>query len=99
MPRSSLDCMSSPFYVNCFQPSFKLKSKVRMGSRVIKTYHPPLTPYERVVRSSQVPQSGKQQLQAIFAKLDPIALIQNIRGVQEEFVVGKIDELGRRKSE
>ena len=89
----------SRFYVNCFQPSFKLKTKVRMGARVVKTYHPPLTPYERVVRSPQVPQSGKQRLQAIFAKLDPIALIQNIRGVQEELVVGKIDELGRRKSE
>ena len=70
-----------------------------MGARVVKTYHPPLTPYERVVRSPQVPQSGKQQLQAIFAKLDPIALIQNIRCVQEELAVGKTDELGQLKSE
>jgi len=29
----------SRFYVNCFQPSFKLNSKVRMGARVVKTYH------------------------------------------------------------
>lgn len=89
----------SRFYVNCFQPSFKLKSKVRMGARVVKTYHPPLTPYERVVRSPQVPQLGKQQLQAIFAKLDPIVLIQNIRGVQEELAVGKTAELGQLRSE
>lgn len=66
----------SRFYVNCFQPSFKLKSKVRMGARVVKTYHQPLTPYERVVSSPHVPQSGKQQLQAIFPQLDPIALLQ-----------------------
>ena len=79
----------SRFYVNCFQPSFKLKSKVRMGARVVKTYHQPLTPYQRVVSSPHVPQSGKQQLQALFPKLDPIALLQNIRGVQQELAVGK----------
>jgi hypothetical protein len=88
----------SRFYVNCFQPSFKLKSKVRMGARVIKTYHQPLTPYERVVSSPQVPPSGKQQLQAIFAKLDPIALLQNIRSVQEELAAGDSAELGRLRS-
>ena len=88
----------SRFYVNCFQPSFKLRSKVRMGARVIKTYHRPLTPYERVVRSSQVPPSGKLQLQAIFAKLDPIALLQNIRRVQEELAAGNTAELGRLRS-
>jgi hypothetical protein len=48
----------SRFYVNCFQLSFKLESKVRMGARVVKTYHPPLTPYERVVRSPQVHNQG-----------------------------------------
>lgn len=38
-------------------------------------------------------------MQAIFAKLDPIALIQNIRGVQEELAVGKTAELDQLKSE
>jgi hypothetical protein len=89
----------SRFYVNCFQPSFKLKSKVRMGARVVKTYHQPLTPYERVVSSPHVPQSGKQQLQAIFPKLDPIALLQNIRGVQQELAVGKAAESGQLRSD
>jgi hypothetical protein len=70
-----------------------------MGARVVKTYHPPLTPYERVIRSPHIPQSGTQQLQAIFAKLDPIAFIQNIRGVQEELAaVGKTAELGQLRS-
>ena len=89
----------SRFYVNCFQPSFKLKSKVRMGARVVKTYHQPLTPYERVVSSPHVPQSGKQQLQAIFPKLDPIALLQNIRDVQQELAVGKAAESGQLRSD
>src|SRR5512133_1240372 len=33
-------------YVNFFQPSFKLKSKVRDGAKVTKKYHVPATPYE-----------------------------------------------------
>jgi hypothetical protein len=69
----------SRFYVNCFQPSFKLKSKVRMGARVEKTYHQPLTPYERVVSSPHVPQSGKQQLQAIFPKLPNLTRSRSFR--------------------
>ena len=66
-----------------------------MGARVVKTYHQPLTPYERVVSSPHVPQSGKQQLQAIFPKLDPIALLQNIRDVQQELAVGRAAEPGQ----
>jgi hypothetical protein len=89
----------SRFYVNCFQPSFKLKSKVRMGARVVKTYHQPITPYERVVSSPHVSQSGRQQLQAIFPKLDPIALLRNIRDVQQELAVGKAAEPGQLRSE
>jgi len=70
-----------------------------MGARVVKTYHQPLTPYERVVSSPHVPQSGKQQLQAIFPKLDPIALLQNIRDVQRELAVGKVAEPGQLRSD
>jgi hypothetical protein len=66
-----------------------------MGARVVKTYHQPLTPYERVVSSPHVPQSEKQQLQAIFPRLDPIALLQNIRDVQQELAVGRAAEPGQ----
>jgi hypothetical protein len=33
-------------YVNFFQPSFKLKSKLREGAKVTKKYEIPATPYE-----------------------------------------------------
>jgi hypothetical protein len=89
----------SRFYVNCFQPSFKLKSKVRTGARVCKHYHAPLTPYERVMASPHVPTSGKEQLETIFANLDPIELIRNIRCVQEELAIVKSTELDQLKSE
>jgi hypothetical protein len=69
-------------YVNCFQPSFKLKSKTRTGARVSKRYHAPLTPYDRVMAWPHLPNLGKERLQATFAQLDPIELIRNIRWQQ-----------------
>src|SRR5687768_7750138 len=36
-------------YTNFFQPTMKLKSKQRFGSRVKKSYHAPQTPYQRVL--------------------------------------------------
>jgi hypothetical protein len=89
----------SRLYVNCFQPSFKLKSKTRTGARVFKRYHAPLTPYDRVMASPHVAKLGKEQLQTIFARLDPIELIRNIRCVQEELAVAKTNELEQLKSE
>ena len=86
-------------YVNCFQPSFKLKSKTRTGARVFKRYHAPMTPYDRVMASPHVPEQRKEQLQTIFAQLNPIELIQNIRCVQEELAVVKTNDLELLKSE
>ena len=42
------------WYVNFFQPSFKLKSKSRDGAKVTKAYHIPATPYERLLSSDRV---------------------------------------------
>ena len=36
-------------FVNFFQPSFKLADKVRDGAKVKKKYHPPATPYQRML--------------------------------------------------
>src|SRR5215813_2075544 len=36
-------------YTNFFQPTMKLKSKERFGSRVQKSYYAPQTPYQRVL--------------------------------------------------
>ena len=49
--------------------------------------------------SPHVPKLGKEQLQAIFAQLDPIELIRNIRFVQEELATVKTNELEQLKSE
>jgi len=41
-------------FVNFFQPSFKLKEKIRTGSRILKRYHAPETPTSRLLASNAV---------------------------------------------
>jgi len=38
-------------YVNFLQPSMKLRTKTRTGSRVRRTYGPAQTPFQRVLAS------------------------------------------------
>ncbi len=42
----------SRLFINFFQSSFKLKSKIRDGARVHKTYHAPITPKSGAFTSS-----------------------------------------------
>jgi hypothetical protein len=69
-------------YVNFFQPSFKLKSKVRNGAKVTKKYHIPATPYERLLVSDRVADQCKDQLRKVFSTLDPVELLNRIREAQ-----------------
>jgi len=57
-------------YVNYFQPSLKLKQKIRNGAKVKKVYEPPKTPYERVLESD-LPQDAKQLLKQRYQQLNP----------------------------
>jgi len=77
---------SARLYVNFFQPSFKLASKERNGAAVYKRYHPPRTPYQRLLPSDAVDEAIKQQLRAQFAALDPVALLKTIRQAQRELL-------------
>src|SRR6202165_1734457 len=71
-------------YVNFFQPSFKLKEKRREGAKVIKRYHPPSTPCSRALAHPRVPAAVKQRLREQYRTLDPVALLAEIRAVQDE---------------
>ena len=75
---------SARLYVNFFQPSFKLASKRREGALVHKRYHPPLTPYQRLLSSSRIDETVKRRLREQFAALDPVALLTTIRAAQHE---------------
>src|SRR5881394_3830925 len=69
-------------YVNFFQPSFKLKSKTRVGAKVTKKYDLPATPYERLLKDDRVTAESKDQLRRIFSTLDPVQLLHQIREAQ-----------------
>jgi hypothetical protein len=69
-------------YVNFFQPSLKLVSKERLGSRVKKTYHRAKTPYQRVLDSPQVAQTIKDRLQVQYLTLNPVLLLGQIQLAQ-----------------
>ena len=70
-------------YVNFFQPSFKLTSKIREGSRVIKRYSAPATPCERLLASGCLDEASAANLRQLFSTLDPVALLHEIRTAQE----------------
>ena len=72
------------FYVNFFQPSFKLKEKRREGAKVIKRYHEPMTPFQRALAHPKLDKAVKRRLRAQYRTLDPVALLAEIRAAQEE---------------
>jgi hypothetical protein len=73
---------ASRLFVNFFQPSFKLASKIRLGAKVRKTYHAPETPYARLLVSAAVTDEMKDRLRAVAIQLDPLRLLEEIRSVQ-----------------
>ncbi|MER8868108.1 hypothetical protein NKI19_31275 [Mesorhizobium sp. M0751] len=71
-------------YANLFQPSFKLREKTRIHARVIKRYHPPAPPVERVLAHPGVAETDKERLQAMLETADPVMLFAGIRAAQED---------------
>lgn len=66
-------------YVNFFQPSFKLKERRREAGRVVRKYHSPETPCERLLAHPKVAESVKEALRKQKAQLDPVELLHRIR--------------------
>ena len=77
---------TSRLFVNFFQPSFKLASKTRTGARVTKRYYPPQTPCARLLASQAISSEVKAQLRETAARLDPLALLEEIRKMQGHLV-------------
>ena len=71
-------------HTNLLQPSFKLRSKTRIGARVVKKYHPPVPPAHRVLSHGAVSQEVKAALQRLLAAADPVVLFAEIRAAQVE---------------
>lgn len=69
-------------FVNYFQPSFKLLDKWRDGSKVRKTYSPPMTPCDRLLTHPGIDERRKKNLRIERASLDPMSLLHRIRQAQ-----------------
>ena len=73
-------------FVNFFQPSFKLADKQRDGARIKKRYHQPATPYQRLLADPRTPEETRRRLDAMYATLDPVRLLREIRVAQQRIV-------------
>lgn len=70
-------------FVDFFQLLFKLLAKQREGACVRKTYSAPATPHQRLAADARTPDAVRRHLQEIYTALDPVALLRDIRDVQE----------------
>jgi hypothetical protein len=65
-------------FQNHFRPSFKLHSRDKRGSKIIRRYEKPQTPYARLLASPKISGQAKARLRAEHAKLNPFALKKSI---------------------
>ncbi|MEW6544666.1 MAG: hypothetical protein AB1411_13800 [Nitrospirota bacterium] len=67
-------------FQNLFQPSMKLVRKVRVGSRLLRRYDRPQTPFERVRACPEADPAKVAALQRVLETTDPFVLSQRIDG-------------------
>jgi len=70
---------------NFFIPQQKLISKVRVGSRYIKKYDTPKTPYQRVMESKDIAKEKKLELKSKFDSFNPLLLKKELNQKMIEF--------------
>ncbi len=63
---------------NFFCPTLKLLSKTRRGSKTIRKYGPPQTPYQRLLDSRHLTPEQKQKLQKQHEQLNPLRLKEEL---------------------
>jgi hypothetical protein len=64
--------------LNFFMPSRKLSGKTRIGSKEIKSYDEPRSPFQRLLECSELPQDCKDTLKAQYGLYNPVELQQNV---------------------
>lgn len=65
-------------FINFFQPTLKLKEKIRVGSKYKRKYGKAKTPYQRVLDCQDVPKEKKEELTSLYLTLDPVKLKKEI---------------------
>lgn len=83
---SALEALYEPLrrYMNFFQPTLKLLRKETVGGKVRKRYDTAQTPYQRVLRSPEVREETKTQLQQLYETLNPVALLRQLERLQAQ---------------
>lgn len=63
---------------NFFSPTLKLRSKSRKGSKTLRKYFKPQTPYQRLLDCPHLTQEQKQRLRAQYQNLNPFDLKEQV---------------------
>ncbi len=66
------------FYKNFFLSNKKLIEKKRVGTKIMKKYDIPRTPFQRLLENKEFPESEKEKLKMIYAKLNPAELKRSL---------------------
>jgi len=74
----NLICETISLYHNFFQPVMKLKEKIRIASRIKRVHDVPITPYQRVLESPDIPEETKIKLRTKYESLNPKQLLKRI---------------------
>jgi hypothetical protein len=70
---------------NFFIPNYKLKEKIRIGSKVVKKYDAPQTPYSRLLNFGNLTAKEVEALREQKAKLNPFNLKKGLEEKLKEF--------------
>ena len=65
-------------YQNFWLPTMKCVAKKRVGSRYVRKYDTPKTPYQRALEHPDIPNKAKAKLKQIKAELNPLVLRKEI---------------------
>lgn len=65
-------------FQNLFQPSMKLRTKTRQGSKLLRRYDSPLTPLDRLCQGGSTDPSKTAALQKLLHSTDPFELSRRI---------------------
>src|SRR5215471_2475379 len=82
---------------NYFLPTMKLIENTRKGSKIVKKYYSPRTPFQRLLESKDVPASTKQQLRQVYNELNPAQLTREIGRLQETLLKAHKNKNKRQK--
>ena len=82
-------------YKNFFQPVLKLRSKERVGGKILRKYEPASTPYQRLLDSGQLSAASERRLRKQYASLSVVELrgdIERLRNDLFDLVEGKVED-------